>query len=83
MFVVDKGSVGPECAGDLFASEEFAGPLQKHEEHLEGLSVEFDTNAFSTKLAKGAVGFEYSEAVAPGWLWGDRVSHTVNGSWPV
>jgi hypothetical protein len=32
------------------------------------LSVEFDADACSTKLAEGAVGFEYSEAVAPGWL---------------
>jgi hypothetical protein len=68
VFVVNEGSVGPECSGDLFASQELAGPLQEHEEHLEGLSIEFDADAFSTKLAEGAVGFEYSEAVAPGWL---------------
>lgn len=77
MFVVDEGSVWPECAGDLFASEELAGPLQKHEEHLEGLGVQLNADALPTEFAESGICFEYSEAVASGWL---IVEHIL---WPV
>jgi hypothetical protein len=80
VLVVDEGSVGPEGASDLLACQELAGPGQEHEEHLEGLCVEFDADALSAKFAEGAVRFEYSEAETPGWLW---VGHILWLSWPV
>ena len=67
VFVVDEGAVGPELAGDLFAGEEVAGPLEEQAEDLEGLGVELDADALLAELSGGGVGFEDSEAIALRW----------------
>ncbi len=80
VFVVDEGSVGPQLAGDLFSGEEFAWPLQEHEEDLEGLGVQLDADALTAEFAQWCVCFKYSEAVAPVWLWVGHVSCQVYSS---
>lgn len=69
---VDEGAIGPEGAGDLVAGEDLAGVLEEQKEQLKGLGVELEAKALAAQLAGGSVGFEGSEAVAPGWL---RVGH--------
>ena len=48
--VVDKSSVGPQCAGDFFARQKFAGLVQQHQQNLEGLRVELDADSLPAKL---------------------------------
>ena len=66
MFVVDKGAVGPEFAGDLLTSQQLAGALDEHQKHLKGLCVQLDAQPLAAKLAGSRVRFIGSEAIAPG-----------------
>ena len=77
VFVIDKGSVGPQFAGDFFAGEQLARPSQQHAAAPEGLRVQLDADALPAKLSRGSVGFKCSEAIAQGWLW---VCHAVRTS---
>ena len=58
MFVVDKGAVGPQLPGDFFAGEQLAGPVEQHQEYLEGLGVELDAETLPAKFSGGGVCFE-------------------------
>jgi hypothetical protein len=69
VFVVDEGAVGPQLAGDLLASEELAGPVEQHQEYLEGLGVELYAETLPAKFPCGTVCLENSEAIALRWLW--------------
>ncbi len=65
MLVVDEGSVGPEVLRDFLSRQEFARPLQKHQEDLEGLDVQLNADTLFAKLSRCGVGFKHSEAIAP------------------
>ncbi len=80
VLVVDKGAVGPELAGDLFASEELAGAVEEHDQDLKGLGVQLDANALAAQLARSGVGFKDSEAIADGWALIGHVSCPVYSS---
>ena len=67
MLRIDESSVGPQLSGDFLSSQQFAGPLQKHDQHLEGLRVQLDADSLPAKLARDSVCFKCSEAIAPGW----------------
>ncbi len=81
VLVVDEGSVGPELARDLFAREQLAGelqiPLQKHEQHLERLRVQFDAQSLPAQFARGGVRLKDSKAIAPDWPRVGRVVRHV------
>ena len=64
VFVIDKGAVRPDCLRDFFASKDFAGALEEHEEDLEGLGVELDPDSLLAKFSGGRVRLEDSKAIA-------------------
>jgi len=64
VLVVDKGSVGSQFAGDFFTREQLAGPVEEHEEHLEGLGIQLNAQALAAKLSRGGVHLKDSEAIA-------------------
>ena len=64
MLVIDEGSFRPKLARDFVAREQLAGPLQKHEENLEGLSVELDAHSLPSQFTCGGVRFKDSKAIA-------------------
>ena len=51
--------------GDLLAGEQFARALQKHDQNLKWLGVQFDANSLAAKLACDGIDFKHTEAVAP------------------
>lgn len=72
MLIVDEGSVRPKFAGDFVACQKLAGPLQEHEQYLEGLRVQFDANSLPAQLSRRSIYLKYSEAITHDWL---RVGH--------
>src|SRR5260370_1636002 len=69
MFVVDEGTVGPQLPRDFLSRQQFAGALQKHEEHLKGLHVHFNADTLLAKLSRCRVCFKHSEAIASSLPW--------------
>ena len=80
VLVVDEGAVGPQLPGDFLAGEQLAGPVQQQQKHLKGLRIQLDADALPAQLSGGGVGFECSEAIAPGWL---RVCHVFSPVYPI
>jgi hypothetical protein len=73
VFVVNKSAVWPKYPADLFAGQNFTGPLQKHKENLKGLRVQLYTNASAAKFSADRVNLEDSKAIASGRLLGRHV----------
>ena len=68
MLIVDEGSVGPQLVGDFLARKKLAGPVEQHEEHLEGLGVQLDAQALTAKFSRGGIHLKDSEAITRGRL---------------
>ena len=68
MLIINKSTVGPKLAGNLFARKKLAGPVEEHQKHLEGLGVQLDAQALAAKLSRGGVYLKDSEAIARGGL---------------
>ena len=59
---VHDGVVTPQPLPHLFAGHQFAGPVQQHHQHLEGLRVQLDADAVFAQLSRGFVEFERAKA---------------------
>jgi len=51
VLVIDEGTVGPDALSDLLAREDLSGPVEEHEEDLEGLGVELDPDSLLAQFS--------------------------------